>query len=1307
MKSLKKLLAVLVVVTLMAGMLAVPAFAASFKYEDEAKTLYDLGLFKGKSETAYVPALEDRLLREESVAILLRIFKLEEEALKMDEKEAKDLLNQKFKDADEIAAWAVKYVAYAVKNEIIAGRPDGKFAPKDNLLGREFAKMVLTQLGYKQDVDFDYKFSIVKFAEVANFSTSEAAKLDEAYVTRDDIVGMSFSTLDAEYVKGTNAGKSVLAVLAQDASFREKAIDKDLITIVSVEKVADQEILAGEKVVLPDKLEVTYSDGVKEKLAVKWDLTAVKPNDPGAYKAKGTITGYSGEIAVNVTVIDIALDVNSVTCLSNSRIKVVLNTAANKVRADAFSLKAEDGTAVAINELLPTSDMKTIYVTTASMVPGNKYTLTINDASFDFVAQVAVTAKLSAVTAVSKNNVEVELTFSANVDPLTALNPANYAIDNNLNVVGVTAGSSADKVVLITNAQTAGTLYKVTVSNVVDEIGNSLDTSANVVYFGGKAADTTAPTAQAFSDTNTRFKISFTDNSDMDASTVLDLANYSIDGGLTILSTSYDADTKTVSLTTTAQTAGTLYTVTLNNIADKFGNKIAANSKVYFGGKAADTKAPTVATISSVSNKSVEITFADDSKMDEGSVLDIANYAIEGLSVVASSYTASTKKLTLTTAPQTAGTLYKVVINNVKDEYGNTIASNTTVYFGGRAIDTSNPTYTAIATKNTEVKVMFDDPIDKATVKALNFKVVDLGYALSAKLESDNKTVTITTLAQTSGKIYTLEVRNVTNTDGTAVKSDSKATFAGIGAASTAAPKVQAAMALDNKYVVVTLDSDLAYIPTVVIKNYSDGSEFASIAASDVSFYEGSNKKIIAKLPDGKVFVEGTLYKAVLSNVIGTNGVPISTDNNTATFAGNGTAPVGASVLAAVPVDNTTIKVLFDKPVKMADASVVTLFNQANDTAIKYGDDTAVTGQNCTSSSDKKEITVFLKKAGTTLSLAEGTIYTVRIDTTDTGKLYTDVTGLAIKPATDQTYAKAQFAAVSSARTETKILAAVAQSKYVIDVAFNIPISIVGDATTIFTVAGDNRPVVVLAKVVDNTKVRLYFNETGKDPFVEGTVYTIKYQPTDVNYIVDKYDATNKAAAADVNFAAMGTVASGPAIAGVSAVNANTINVTLDQEALAGTLVNTNITLKEGSTTIGTGDYAVVAASDNKSFKIILTNNIFKAGSSYSVALTTNVKDVSGLRDGSTTAMTCGGIGNINLVLTAEIVDPNVVATLKDSSNAAVVGKKLILRKAAGEIVGAETPTDNNGQVSWTAPASGEYLIQATDGSVTITLIVP
>jgi len=328
MKSLKKLLAVLVVVTLMAGMIAVPAFAASFNYEDEAKVLYDLGLFKGKSETEYKPALEDRLLREEGVALLLRLFKLEEEALKMDEKEAKDLLNQKFKDADEIAAWAVKYVAYAVKNEIVVGRPDGKFAPKDNLIGREFAKMVLAQLGYKQDVDFDYKFSIVELANATGLSMSEASRMDEAVLLRDDVVGMSFYSLLAEYVAGANAGKTVIeVVVGNDESLKAIAIEAGLMeepVIVEVAAIPDIEINVGDALNLPAKVKATYSDGKEAEVAVKWPQV-----DTSKAMAKteitGTIEGTDVVAKVNVTIKEVVLKVDSVTADNLIEVVVVYN----------------------------------------------------------------------------------------------------------------------------------------------------------------------------------------------------------------------------------------------------------------------------------------------------------------------------------------------------------------------------------------------------------------------------------------------------------------------------------------------------------------------------------------------------------------------------------------------------------------------------------------------------------------------------------------------------------------------------------------------------------------------------------------------------------------------------------------------------------------------------------------------------------------------------------------------------------------------------------------------------------------------
>ena len=55
----------------MISTLMVPAFAdSSFKYEEEARDMYDLGLFKGESETEYVPNLGELLSRETGAVML-------------------------------------------------------------------------------------------------------------------------------------------------------------------------------------------------------------------------------------------------------------------------------------------------------------------------------------------------------------------------------------------------------------------------------------------------------------------------------------------------------------------------------------------------------------------------------------------------------------------------------------------------------------------------------------------------------------------------------------------------------------------------------------------------------------------------------------------------------------------------------------------------------------------------------------------------------------------------------------------------------------------------------------------------------------------------------------------------------------------------------------------------------------------------------------------------------------------------------------------------------------------------------------
>ena len=51
-----------------------PVLAGKLSYEYEARALYDMGLYKGISETTYVPDLDSNLTREQAVVILIRLF---------------------------------------------------------------------------------------------------------------------------------------------------------------------------------------------------------------------------------------------------------------------------------------------------------------------------------------------------------------------------------------------------------------------------------------------------------------------------------------------------------------------------------------------------------------------------------------------------------------------------------------------------------------------------------------------------------------------------------------------------------------------------------------------------------------------------------------------------------------------------------------------------------------------------------------------------------------------------------------------------------------------------------------------------------------------------------------------------------------------------------------------------------------------------------------------------------------------------------------------------------------------------------
>ena len=364
MKNLKKLVALFVAIA-MISTLMVPAFAdSSFKYEEEARDMYDLGLFKGESETEYVPNLGELLSRETGAVMLLRIFAQEDEALEMSDEEADEKLAA-FSDGDTVANWAKKQVAYATDKGYIKGYPDGTFAPKEALNGKAYCSLVLQLLGY--DGDFNYHTAATSLSEVGGLTSAEAAIFNSNDpINRDSLVGISYGALKATF-KGSNETliQRLVRLEKVDANL---AKDKGLIDAVikEVAELEDVYVKVGETANLPSTVEVTYDNDETGEVAVTWPT--VDTSEVGEQEIEGIIAGTPLTAKVKVIVQPDELTVTSVTADNLKEVVVEFSAALDEdtVNADNIEIDGFDkDISVELQE-----DGRTVVIT-AGKVDGN------------------------------------------------------------------------------------------------------------------------------------------------------------------------------------------------------------------------------------------------------------------------------------------------------------------------------------------------------------------------------------------------------------------------------------------------------------------------------------------------------------------------------------------------------------------------------------------------------------------------------------------------------------------------------------------------------------------------------------------------------------------------------------------------------------------------------------------------------------------------------------------------------------------------------------------------------------------------
>ncbi|HYF84144.1 MAG TPA: hypothetical protein VEB00_14075 [Clostridia bacterium] len=639
--------------------------------------------------------------------------------------------------------------------------------------------------------------------------------------------------------------------------------------------------------------------------------------------------------------------------VSNSRIELEFDKEILLQKGDIEV--SQLGGSARLSVLSVASEGKTAVVTTTEAKPFNAYEITINTLiptnsmvikgyKNKFVAMPKDITKPTAKHELLGRN-EILVTFNEEVDKNTAENLSNYEIEENVVVLSAELGESNKSVLLRTTDMSR--FYRLTIKNVTDVSGNKMtDYSA---LFDGAKSDTQGPLITSVkSENSATILISF--NERLDGQTAEDMDNYDINNDISIISAKLDDSRKQVTLTTTVQKSG-VNKLIVQNITDAWGN--AMNRKEYnFVG---DTSKPT-ATVLAISNNEVMVTF--NKAMSKESVEDIDNYSInKDLDIKDAVIDGTGKSVTLITSNQTLKELYTLTITGVTDLWGNEIDTYTK-NFGGMPANNRELSYTVKSNGNS-LTINYNNRVDKVTAENVFNYYLDaaLGYAAKATLdEADGRTVTLLTANQTSGKVYTIEIKDVKDIFGRKISTEEKIStkkFAGINLSdednSNGELNLEAVVTVDVNTIDLMFSDDISAEELAEMKVEVDvPEEYNHTLPSSLTYYKyfvGEEKNVRVQFKTSsssnpELFKAGNIYEVEVKDIDRLNS---EDDANITMFAGTSNPNEAPEVLEVEAINSTAVEVIFSEPVKGLSKAQFEIKNSITISGLSVEDDDTIT----------------------------------------------------------------------------------------------------------------------------------------------------------------------------------------------------------------------------------------------------------------------------------------------------------------------------------------------------------------------------